>query len=46
VSATVTVPGTIAAGSYYVGAIVDVENVVAESDESNNAKNGGRITIK
>jgi subtilisin family serine protease len=46
VSATVTVPGTIAAGSYYVGAIVDVENVVAESVESNNAKKGGRITIK
>jgi subtilase family serine protease len=46
VSTSVTIPGTIPAGLYYVRAIVDEANAVAESVESNNAKKGNKITIK
>ncbi len=35
---TVEVPGDVERGVYYVGAVADVEDVVSESDESNNAR--------
>jgi subtilase family serine protease len=42
---TVTVPSTLAPGTYYIGAIADYSNNVAESDETNNALAGSQITV-
>jgi subtilisin family serine protease len=39
------VPSKFSLGSYYVGAIADIENRVAESNESNNARLGNQISI-
>jgi subtilisin family serine protease/subtilase family serine protease len=38
VSVTTTVPVDVAAGSYRIGAIVDPDNLVAETNETNNAR--------
>jgi len=42
----VTIPASMAAGRYYIGAIADYSNTVAESNETNNALAGNRITLK
>ncbi len=42
---TVTVPASLAAGSYYVGAIADSANQVIESNESNNSIVGTQIQV-
>ncbi|NPV89693.1 MAG: hypothetical protein HPY50_02810 [Firmicutes bacterium] len=43
---SVTIPATVGGGSYYVGAIADISNLVAETDESNNTGcDTGQITI-
>jgi hypothetical protein len=39
------VPSTLAPGTYYIGAIADYANNVAESDETNNALAGSQITV-
>jgi subtilase family serine protease len=41
----IVLPGSIAPGTYYIGAIADYRNDVKESDETNNALTGNRITI-
>lgn len=45
VPATVTIPAGVANGTYFLGAIVDVDGNVAESDETNNSLAGNTITI-
>jgi subtilisin family serine protease len=40
------IPSKFSLGSYYVGAIADTENRIAESNESNNARVGNPISIK
>ena len=42
---TVTVPSTVLPGTYYIGAIADYANNVAESDETNNALTGNQISV-
>jgi subtilase family serine protease len=42
---TVTIPTSVAPGTYYIGAIADSYNSVAESNEANNALAGNQITI-
>ena len=44
-SQTVTLPGNLAPGTYYLGAISDYNNAITESDESNNASNAVQVTI-
>jgi len=39
------VPPKLSLGNYYIGAIADVENRVAESNESNNARVGNQISV-
>jgi RHS repeat-associated protein len=41
----VTLPGTLATGTYYVGAMIDYGSVVAEPDETNNALAGNAIQV-
>ncbi len=41
-----TIPSGITAGTYYIGAMADSKGVIAETDETNNAKAGNTITIK
>ena len=43
---TVTVPGNLAPGTYYIGAIADVTNDVTETNENNNALAGATITVE
>ena len=43
---TVTIPGTLAVGTYYVGAIADYNNTRAESNETNNALAGNAMTVQ
>ncbi|MBI3618316.1 MAG: hypothetical protein HY210_08935 [Candidatus Omnitrophica bacterium] len=43
---TVTIPSTLAVGTYYVGAIADYNNSRAESNEINNALAGNTITVQ
>ncbi len=45
VSGTFTVPSTLAAGTYYIGAIADASNAIAESSETNNSFAGNQIAI-
>ncbi len=41
-----TIPATLAGGSYYVGAIADATNTVSESDENNNTGyDAGKFTV-
>jgi subtilase family serine protease len=42
---TVTIPSTLAVGTYYIGAIADYNNSRAESNETNNAVTGNAIII-
>ncbi|HBO97167.1 MAG TPA: peptidase, partial [Candidatus Omnitrophica bacterium] len=42
---SVTIPTTIAAGTYYIGVIADYNNTRAESNETNNAMKGNTIKI-
>jgi subtilase family serine protease len=42
---SVGIPGGIASGTYYIGALADVWNYVTESDETNNGRTGNEITI-
>ncbi len=44
-SVRVTIPYTVAPGTYYVGVVVDYTNVIAESDETDNASPGIAITV-
>lgn len=43
---TVTVPTTLAPGTYYLGAIADYTHQAQESDETNNSLAGNSITIQ
>ncbi|MCB9757972.1 MAG: fibronectin type III domain-containing protein [Candidatus Omnitrophica bacterium] len=45
-SITINIPSTIAPGTYYVGAIVDVFNSLGEADENNNIVTGNTITVE
>jgi subtilisin family serine protease/subtilase family serine protease len=45
VGANVTIPSTIATGTYFVGAIVDPANTIDEGNETNNAKAGNAIVV-
>jgi serralysin len=42
---TVTLPGSLAPGTYYVGGIADYNNQLTESSESNNTYNVVQITV-
>jgi hypothetical protein len=42
---TVTLPGNLAPGTYYVGGIADYNNHLAESNESNNTYNVVQVTV-
>jgi uncharacterized delta-60 repeat protein len=44
-AATVTVPGNLAPGTYYIGVIEDSFNGQPENNETNNARAGAAITI-
>lgn len=41
-----TVPATLAPGTYFVGAIADWSNAVIESNEANNVRAGNSVTIR
>ena len=45
VGTNVTIPSTIATGTYFIGAIVDPANLIDEGNEANNAKAGNAIAI-
>ncbi|WP_354233461.1 CARDB domain-containing protein [Bradyrhizobium sp. I1.8.5] len=42
---TVTLPGNLAPGTYYVGGISDYNNHLTESNETNNTYNAAQITV-
>ncbi|WLA54329.1 CARDB domain-containing protein [Bradyrhizobium diazoefficiens] len=42
---TVTLPGNLAPGTYYIGGIADYNNHFAESDETNNTYNVVQVTV-
>jgi serralysin len=42
---SVTLPGNLAPGTYYIGGIADYNNHVSESDETNNTYNVVQITV-
>jgi subtilase family serine protease len=44
-STVVTIPSTLAVGTYYIGAIVDSTNALTETNETNNALAGNTITV-
>ena len=44
-SANVTLPDNIAAGSYYIGVIPDFDDVIAETGGNNNASQGVAVTV-
>ena len=41
----ITIPATVPAGTYTIGAIADYNNAVKESDETNNSLAGNQITV-
>ena len=45
VSVSTTVPGSVPAGTYYIGVIADPDNLVAETNETNNARVSGNTTV-
>ena len=46
VSGSFTIPTSLAAGTYYVGAIADSAAVVTEGNEANNTLAGNTIVVK
>ncbi|QPF93852.1 NF038122 family metalloprotease [Bradyrhizobium commune] len=42
---TVTLPGNLAPGTYYIGGLADYNNQLAESNETNNAYNVVQVTV-
>jgi serralysin len=42
---SVTLPGNLAPGTYYIGAIADFTNSISESDETDNTYNVAQITV-
>jgi len=44
-SKSVRIPTTLAAGSYYLGAIADYKSTLTESDETNNDTASGAVTV-
>ena len=42
---TVTLPGNLAPGTYYIGGIADYNNHLTESNETNNTYNVVQITV-
>ena len=42
---SVTLPGNLAPGTYYIGGIADYNNQVSESDETDNTYNAVQITV-
>lgn len=42
---SLTLPGNLAPGTYYIGGIADYTNVIAESNETNNSYNVAKITV-
>ncbi|MCS3928170.1 hypothetical protein M2175_003201 [Bradyrhizobium elkanii] len=42
---TLTLPGNLAPGTYYVGGISDYNNQLTESNESNNTYNALQVTV-
>ena len=46
VSAKIPVPSSVPAGTYYVGAIVDPDNTLAETNDGNNARAGGMLAVQ
>ena len=44
-SKTVTIPTSVSVGNYYVGAIVDYNNIEVETNESNNAFAGPTLNV-
>src|SRR5258705_428827 len=44
-SMSITVPGNLGAGTYYIGVIADANGQVTESDETNNASTPVQITV-
>jgi subtilase family serine protease len=44
-NSTVTIPSAVSPGTYYFGAIADNAGTVKETNESNNAKPQGPVTI-
>ncbi|WP_088280523.1 CARDB domain-containing protein [Ideonella sp. A 288] len=45
VAVTGTVPASLTAGTYYIGAIVDPANTVDEGDEANNTRAGNLVNV-
>ena len=45
-SGVVDLPSSLAAGSYFLGAIVDDQSAVAESNETNNSLQGGSVVVR
>ncbi len=43
---TVTIPSTLSAGTYYLGAIADYNNALTESNENNNALTGNTVKVQ
>jgi subtilisin family serine protease/subtilase family serine protease len=46
VSANIPVPSNVPAGTYYVGAIVDPDNTLAETNNGDNARAGGLLAVQ
>jgi subtilase family serine protease len=45
VTTTVTLPDGLAAGTYFIGAVADPTNAIAESSEANNTRASGALTV-
>ncbi|MBU5611323.1 CARDB domain-containing protein [Geomonas azotofigens] len=45
ITGTVTIPSTVPAGTFYLGALADPNNIVTEDDNGNNGAVGAQVTI-
>ncbi len=45
-SINTTIPTSVPAGTYYVGAVADYQNTTKENNETNNARNGNTISVQ
>lgn len=45
IGTTATVPAGVPAGTYFIGAIADPDNLLAETDDTNNARAGGTVVV-